>query len=110
MMDYFCDAAGREKKVLAPGIVARTFWGEKMLMSLVDIEPGAALPLHSHPHEQHGTIMAGVLHMTIDGETRALTAGDIYVIPGGIVHGAEAGPEGAQVLDIFAPVREEYKY
>jgi hypothetical protein len=31
-----------------------------------------------------------------------------YVLPGGVEHSAYAGPEGALVLDIFQPVREDY--
>lgn len=107
---YFYKLSERETKELVPGIVARTFWGEKMLTSIVDLEPNADLPAHSHPHEQHGTVLEGKITMTIDGDARTLTAGDVYVIPGGIVHSAIAGPDGCTVIDIFAPVREEYKY
>ena len=34
---------------------------------------------------------------------------DAYVIPGGVEHGARCGPEGATVIDVFQPVREDYK-
>jgi quercetin dioxygenase-like cupin family protein len=30
-------------------------------------------------------------------------------IPAGVVHGAYAGPEGAVVLDVFAPIREDFR-
>ena len=109
-MSYFHNAAEREAKALAPGIQAKTFWGEKMMMSLVDIEPNSALPLHSHPHEQQGIVISGELEMTIGGETQLIKPGDLYVIPGGVEHGAKTGATGAQVLDIFDPVRDEYKY
>lgn len=107
---YFYKLNERTSKELVPGIVARTFWGEKMLTSIVDLEPNAELPDHSHPHEQHGTVLEGEITMTIDGEARTLTVGDVYVIPGGVVHKGVAGPDGCKVIDIFAPVREEYKY
>jgi quercetin dioxygenase-like cupin family protein len=48
--------------------------------------------------------------MTIDGESRWIEQGDTYIIPGGIDHMAEVGDEPAKALDIFSPVREEYKY
>jgi hypothetical protein len=32
-----------------------------------------------------------------------------YVLPGGVEHSAHAGPEGATVVDVFQPVREDYR-
>ncbi len=32
-----------------------------------------------------------------------------YQIPGGIEHSARVGSEGCRVLDIFQPVREDYR-
>jgi hypothetical protein len=34
---------------------------------------------------------------------------DGYVLPGGVEHSAYCGPEGALVLDVFRPVREDYR-
>jgi hypothetical protein len=34
---------------------------------------------------------------------------DAYALPGEIEHGAVAGPEGALALDVFQPIREEYR-
>jgi hypothetical protein len=31
------------------------------------------------------------------------------VIPGGVEHSAYCGPEGSLVLDVFTPVREDYR-
>jgi unsaturated pyranuronate lyase len=47
--------------------------------------------------------------MVIDGEARTLRAGDTYVIPGDVVHSANAGPEGATVVDVFDPIREDWE-
>ena len=35
--------------------------------------------------------------------------GDFWCTPGGVEHGFEAGPDGAQVIDMFAPLRTEYR-
>jgi quercetin dioxygenase-like cupin family protein len=107
---YFCDTENREAKEVVPGICLKTFWGEKMLLSIVDLEPGAVLPAHSHPHEQSGAVISGMLRLTIAGETRDLQPGDAYIIPGGVEHSAVAGSTLTQVVDIFSPVREEYKF
>ena len=38
-----------------------------------------------------------------------LSPGATYVIPSDVPHEAIAGPDGCVVIDIFAPVREEWK-
>lgn len=106
----FYDVAKREVKELLAGINARTFWGENLLMAVVDLDPNVELPNHSHPHEQGGIVIAGNLELTIDGHTKLLGPGDVYIIPGGMEHSARTGQEPARVMDIFSPVREEYKY
>lgn len=107
---YFYDPATREARELVPGISARTFWGEKMLLAVVELKPESVLPHHAHPHEQAGIVLEGELRFTIDDQTRVLHAGEVYVIPGSVHHSAVAGANGAKVMDIFSPVREEYTY
>jgi hypothetical protein len=34
---------------------------------------------------------------------------DAFVMPGGVEHSGTAGPGGATVLDVFVPVREDYR-
>jgi quercetin dioxygenase-like cupin family protein len=107
---YFFEPSEQPSRELVPGIVARLFWGERMMLAVVEIDPGALLPEHNHPHEQAGMILEGELELTIGGESRLLTAGHAYIIPGGTLHSARAGDAPCRVLDIFSPVREEYKY
>ena len=109
-MPFFYDPESRAGKQLLPGIRTRTFWGEKMLISLVDLEAGASIPPHSHPHEQLGTVLEGEVALTVAGETRVMRAGEVYVAPGGIQHSAQAGEFGVRLFEVFSPVREEYKY
>ncbi len=107
---YFLDIESRSMMELAPGVHARTFWGDQMLMSLVDLEPGAEVPEHSHPHEQVGVVLEGDLELEIDGEVRLMRPGAMYIIPGGTTHRARAVGGGVRVMDVFHPVREEYRY
>ena len=109
-MQYFCDLENREAKEAAPGVHIRTFWGNKMLLSIVDLAPNVVVPAHSHPHEQAGAVISGELEMTINGETRWLKPGDTYIIPGGVEHGARTGDTPARALDMFSPVRADYQY
>ena len=94
---------------LAPGAVARSLFGEKAMLNVVELEPRAVVAVHSHPHEQLGLILAGSMTMVVEGVTRECGPMTAYVLPGGVEHGGAAGPEGATVLDVFAPVREDYR-
>lgn len=109
-MSYFQDAANREAKELAPGARIRTFWGDNMLLSLVEIDAHSEVPLHTHPHEQGGILVSGELEMGIGGEVKTLQPGDMYLIPGNIPHYAKCNETPALALDVFSPVREEFQY
>jgi quercetin dioxygenase-like cupin family protein len=50
------------------------------------------------------------LEFTIGDETRVVKAGELFVIPGGVEHSVKVGEQPARALDIFSPVREEYKW
>ncbi len=96
-------------RMLADGIETRIFPGEQAMLSVVRAEPGAAGSLHSHPQEQWGVMLKGSGIRIQDGVEHAVQEGDFWRTPGGVEHGFTAGPEGAVVLDIFAPPREEYR-
>ena len=108
-MPYFFDSSEVMRRELAPGVTLRTIWGEKVMMSLVEIAPKAVVPNHSHPHEQAGLVMQGEFEFTIGSETKLVKQGDAYVIPGGVEHSLVGSDGWAFVLDIFSPPREEYK-
>lgn len=104
------DQPNRPTKDLVPGGRTKTFWGEQMLVSRVDFDPGVVVPEHRHPHEQFGVILSGELTLTVAGEPLLLRAGDMYLIPGNVPHSAKAGPEGFTAAEVFSPVREDLKY
>jgi quercetin dioxygenase-like cupin family protein len=91
------------------GAVARAVHGERITFAVVDLEPNLVVPGHQHANEQVGLVLRGFVTMTIAGEARRLGAGETYVIPGGVPHGAETGPEGASVIDVFNPTREDWE-
>jgi quercetin dioxygenase-like cupin family protein len=94
---------------LAGGVSARPLFGENAMLNLIEFEPGAVVPLHSHPHEQLGIVLAGVQVLVVNGVEHPLGPMEGYVLPGGVEHSAHCGPEGATVLDVFQPVREDYR-
>ena len=109
-MSYFKTAGDRDAMELVPGARTRTFWGENMLLSLVEIDANTEVPNHTHPHEQGGIIIEGEMEMGIAGEVRVLKPGDMYIIPGNVEHYAKCGAVPVVALDIFSPVRTEFQY
>ncbi|WP_290812334.1 cupin domain-containing protein [Halovivax sp.] len=80
---------------------------DSMNVQHFEIEPGAAVEEHSHPHEQTGFIYEGDLTFLVDGEEIVCGPGDSYAIPGDEPHGAEnRGDETVRGVDIFSPPRE----
>lgn len=107
---YFIDLKDRTSKEMAKGVRTRTFWKEKMLMSLVELDPNTEVAMHTHDEEQCGFVAKGTIEMVIGEERRLLNEGDMYHIPGNIQHLAKAGPKGATVLDVFSPLRSVLQY
>lgn len=108
-MDPFIHPGKATRRTLAPGVTATIAWGEKLMLSLVTLEPGAVVAPHSHVHEQMGLMVSGTMELTIGEQTRILSPNEMYVVPGGVPHSAKGGPEGAIALDAFSPPREEYR-
>src|SRR5712691_4381122 len=93
---------------LAAGVTGRPLFGAGAMINLIELKPGSVVPLHSHPHEQLGIVLRGMQALVIDGQAHELGPLEGYVLPGGVEHSAYCGPEGALVVDIFQPVREDY--
>jgi quercetin dioxygenase-like cupin family protein len=68
---------------------------------------GAVFPRHSHPHQQLAYLVSGRIRVFCGGETFEATAGDSFVLRGGVEHEVHA-LERSVALDIFTPYREDY--
>lgn len=91
-----------------PGFRGKMVHGEKMSMVFWEVEAGAEVPAHRHPHEQIMHVLEGDFEFTLDGLTATYGPGDIVLIPSGAEHSGKALSH-CRLLDIFAPVREEYR-
>ena len=102
------ELATLEPRELIPGHRGRFVHSERTTHVYWEIDEGARLPEHSHPHEQIVNMLEGTYELTVDGETFVLGAGDVLVIPGGATHSGGARSP-CRILDVFSPVREEYR-
>jgi quercetin dioxygenase-like cupin family protein len=91
------------------GATARAIHGERATVAIVDLEADLEVPEHNHDNEQIGFVLRGHVTMVIGGASRTLEVGDTYVIPGNVAHSASTGPDGATVVDVFAPVRADWE-
>jgi quercetin dioxygenase-like cupin family protein len=69
---------------------------------------GAVIPPHSHSQEQTGYLVSGHLVFTIAGVVHEMHPGDGWTIPGGVEHGVQV-PADSVVIEVFSPVREDYR-
>ena len=76
-----------QAKKLAPGLTGYYAHGTSMTFGLVEIKAGSTLPSHNHC---------------------PLSTGLYYGIPSNVVHSAIAVTD-CKVIDVFNPVREDYK-
>ena len=86
----------------------RRIQGERLTLAVVELAPNAVVPEHRHEHEQLGMVIQGEVDFTLDGETRHLGPGGTWRILSNLPHNVNAGPDGAVVLDIFSPTRDDW--
>jgi quercetin dioxygenase-like cupin family protein len=92
-----------------PGVHRRVLsCGDELMVVQFRIAAGAAVPSHTHPHEQVGHVVSGRMQFRIGDEVRELGPGEGYSVPGGVPHGA-TGVTDVVAVDSFHPVREDYR-
>jgi quercetin dioxygenase-like cupin family protein len=109
MSAYFPSPEELARHTISPGVELRTCACEKMTLSQASLRAGAVVAEHSHPHEQVGMVLEGRVVFFIGKEEKTLGPGDLFRIPGGVPHKVTVLDQPARVLDIFHPVREEYR-
>jgi quercetin dioxygenase-like cupin family protein len=101
--------AAAEGLELVPGVRMKPLFGTGAMLNLLEFDAGARVDRHDHPHEQLGLVLEGELVLEIGGEPHRLRPGDAYCIPGGVLHAAWTEGAPCRVLDVFQPVREDYR-
>ena len=107
-MPNLVDLADLPPILLFEGVVARRVEGDRVTLAIVELEPNGVVPEHRHPYEQNGMVIQGRMRFQIDGEERELGPGGTWQILADVPHGAGAGPEGAVVIDVCSPIRDDW--
>jgi quercetin dioxygenase-like cupin family protein len=85
----------------------RVISGKQGTMVYWRMKAGAHAATHQHPQEQFVWVMRGAIRLRMGTDERTIQPGDLAVIPGGVEHEAFF-PEDTEVIDFFAPVREDF--
>ena len=107
-MSAFADVDALGPQQIWDGLLARTVHGDKMTLTLIELDPGTAVPEHSHANEQMGICLEGSLTFTVGDETQKLGPGGTWTIVAHVPHSVVAGPEGSVVVEVFSPARDDW--
>jgi quercetin dioxygenase-like cupin family protein len=97
----------KEREVVK-GIRGRFVHGDNMTVAHWNIDAGAVMPDHAHPHEQIVNVIEGEFDFTVEGKVYAAQPGFIAIVPPNVKHGGKAKTP-VRILDVFYPVREDYR-
>ena len=97
----------KEHKIV-DGLYGKFFHMRSMTIARWRFESDTVLPTHNHPHEQITVVQKGSLELKVGDQTLILKENDTLTIDSDIPHGGKA-LEDTIALDIFSPVREDFK-
>ena len=97
-----------ESKEVFPGLKGKFIHGDQLSWAFWEVDKGAEVPLHQHPHEQMMHVVKGTFSFTLNAETKTYTDGDVVVIPSNQLHAGKALTD-CVLMDVFTPVRKEYQ-
>ena len=107
-MDAAIDWSSLPEHAPIPGITGHVQLGTELSAALFRLGPDAVVPRHHHVNEEFGQVLEGSLELEVDAQISRLVAGDGFLIPGNVPHGAVAGPEGCLLLECYAPPRNPF--
>ena len=100
-----------DREFVRKGVERAGFRGEDVLMVMNWLEPGMTVNPHSHACEQVVFVVKGRMRFVINGEEFHVEEGGLIRIPPNAEHyGEPLGDETVLNLDVFAPLREDYRH
>lgn len=107
-MTYFQNFTDLPSVEYLPGFHGQMLHLQNFTFAKWRIEAGSQLPEHAHEHEQLSHVLSGTFEMTVDGVTQRCEAGGVVSIPSNVAHSGKAITD-CVLVDVFQPVREDYK-
>jgi quercetin dioxygenase-like cupin family protein len=108
-MTAFDSVSSLDLQRIWEGVHGRVVHGDRITFGVIELDPNSIVPEHHHEHEQLGMCLAGSLQFRVGSETKELGAGDTWSIPSNVPHEVHVGPDGAVVIDAFAPTRDDWR-
>lgn len=106
-----CNWSDLPRETVRPGVERAGFRGEDVLLVMNWLAPGMDVNPHSHPFEQIVHIVQGRVRFHVGDETFEAGPGSLIRIPPDVTHYAEPiGDEPALNLDVFSPIRDDYRH
>ena len=108
-MSAFANVSSLDLQRIWDGVHGRVVHGERITLGVIELDANSVVPEHSHEHEQLGMCVSGSLRFRVGEESRKLGPGETWAIPSNVPHEVHVGPEGAVVIDVFAPTRDDWR-
>jgi quercetin dioxygenase-like cupin family protein len=108
-MSAFDSLSSLDLQRIWDGVHGRVIHGDRQTFSVVELDANSVVPEHSHDQEQLGMCISGSLLFRVGDESRELGPGETWSIPGNVPHEVQVGPDGAVVIDVFAPTRDDWR-
>jgi quercetin dioxygenase-like cupin family protein len=106
---YFASPRDLPPRQPTTGLTERVIAADHATVAVTELAPKTVVETHKHDVEQIGVVTKGSLVVVVAGEQRILSAGDTYRIPAGAAHGARAFEEPVEIVDVWAPTREDLR-
>jgi quercetin dioxygenase-like cupin family protein len=93
---------------MTPGFFSKIIHTDNNTINFLEIKAGHSSARHQHVHEQCIFVIEGKFELTVNDVPQVMDPGIFAIIPSNIFHSAVALTD-CKVIDIFSPVREDFK-
>jgi gluconolactonase len=105
---------------IAPGVIGKMYWGKGVMVNWMKLEPNAKIPREKLPSERIMVVWSGTVDQLINGSLvtmkeyitktnwTATPHKDFLFLEKGADNEVIAGADGAEILEIYWPVRADY--
>ena len=104
----FKQFADIDVKEIAPGFFSKLIHTASNTINFIEVKAGCSVPRHRHIHEQCSFAIEGKFEMTVNDVPQILDPGLFAIIPSNAWHSGIAITD-CKLIDIFNPVREDYR-